>query len=760
MEVEAGRGDFLLNSDTRVVVTGLASAELTRLARAWRDLLAERTGLPLPMGGESGPGTIVIRVEEGAEEGLEQVPAGMGLPGVGAEGYELEVGRSEVVLRGKHPAGIFYGLETLSQLVTERSEGSGEGWAIPSVDMDDVPRFPYRGVHLDVGRHWFPVDFVKRYLDLLAAYKMNVFHWHLTEDQGWRIEIRNYPRLTEVGSCRAETILEKNFDPYVGDGIPYCAFYTQEEVREVVAYARDRFITVIPEIEMPGHSVAALAAYPELACTPGPFEVATRWGVTHDIYCPTEETFLFLENVLTEVMELFPGPYIHIGGDEAPKDRWEESEVAQEVIRREGLTNEDELQSWFIRRIETFLNEHGRSLVGWDEILEGGLAPNATVMSWRGITGGIAAAREGHDVIMSPTSHLYLDYYQGDTIQEPLAIGGFLPLEKVYSYEPIPAELSFEEALHILGPQGNVWTEYLKTPEQVEYMLLPRLLALSEVAWSPRGARDWEGFGRRLASHLERLDAVGANYRIPDVFGLESDRLSMDDRLRVELTAPAERGQIRFTLDGTDPTLASPSWEGPQEFLLDEGGVEVRARVIRPDGRMGAVRGARFRKATPTPPAYLPLEMRTQGLEMEVFPGTFSTVDSLPGEGGTVRSPAGPLLAPRVHLPEFLPAVGFGARVRGFIRVPRRGIYTFFLASDDGSRLLVDGETVVDNDGFHSMSEKRGQVALHRGWHPLEILYFQGGGGAGLSLEIDGPRLSRRPVPPAWLAHALSGGPS
>jgi hexosaminidase len=293
---------------------------------------------------------------------------------------------------------------------------------------------------------------------------MNRFHWHLTEDQGWRIEIQKYPRLTEIGAWRKETMVEKNFDPYVGDGIPYGGFYTQDEVREIVAYAAERHVTVVPEIEMPGHSTAALAAYPELACTEGPFEVSTIWGVKEDIYCPSEETFAFLEDVLAETMELFPSEYIHIGGDEVPKRRWEESELAQEVMRREGLADEHELQSYFIRRIEAFLLAHGRRLIGWDEILEGGLAPEATVMSWRGMEGGIEAARQGHDVIMTPTSHAYFDYYQGPAEEEPLAIGGYLPLKKVYEFEPVPEELTEEEGQHILGAQGNVWTEYIKTP--------------------------------------------------------------------------------------------------------------------------------------------------------------------------------------------------------------------------------------------------------------------------------------------------------
>jgi hexosaminidase len=368
-------------------------------------------------------------------------------------------------------------------------------------------------MHLDVSRHFFPVEFVKKFIDGLASYKMNRSHWHLTEDQGWRIEIKKYPRLTEIGAWRKETMVEKNFDPYVGDGIPYGGFYTQDEVREIVAYAAERHVTVVPEIEMPGHSTAALAAYPELACTEGPFEVSTIWGVKDDIYCPSEKTFAFLEDVLTETMELFPSEYIHIGGDEVPKRRWEESELAQEVMRREGLADEHELQSYFIRRIEAFLLSHGRRLIGWDEILEGGLAPEATVMSWRGMEGGIEAARQGHDVIMTPTDHAYFDYYQGPAEEEPLAIGGYLPLEKVYELEPVPEELTEEEGKHILGAQGNVWTEYIKTADHAEYMTFPRLLAMAEVGWTPAERKDWDDFNRRVGSHVERLDARGFNFR-------------------------------------------------------------------------------------------------------------------------------------------------------------------------------------------------------------------------------------------------------
>lgn len=429
---------------------------------------------------------------------------------LGPEAYRLQIRRNEALIQASAPAGIFYGIQTLLQLLP--LEGKKH---IPCLDISDRPRFIYRGMHLDVCRHFFGVDFIKRYLDQMARYKLNTFHWHLTEDQGWRIEIKRYPKLTSVGSVRKETMVEKNFNPYRGDGTPHGGYYTQEEVREIIAYAARRHIEVIPEIEMPGHSLAALSAYPELSCTGGPFEVATSWGVFDDIYCTKEETFVFLEHVLDEVTALFPGRYIHIGGDEAPKTRWKACPVCQGRMRAEGLEDEHALQSYFIRRIEKILTARNKKLIGWDEILEGGLAPDATVMSWRGEDGGIAAARQGHDVIMTPGFAMYFDHYQGDPKKEPLAICCYTPLQKVYAYDPVPAVLSPKEQQHILGVQANVWTEYIKTPEHVEYMVNPRLLALSEIAWTNKGRKDYSSFMRRIPIHLQRMDRLGINYRQP-----------------------------------------------------------------------------------------------------------------------------------------------------------------------------------------------------------------------------------------------------
>ncbi len=432
-----------------------------------------------------------------------------GLKNLGEEGYTLVVKPDQIIITAPAPAGIFYACQTLIQLlpaIIEKKEPvQGAVWIIPQGEIEDQSRFRWRGMHLDVCRHFMPKEFIKKYIDVMARYKLNLFHWHLTEDQGWRIEIQRYPKLSEIGAWR------------LVNGKRYGGYYTRSDIQEVVEYAKRRFVTIIPEIEMPGHSVAALAAYPELSCTGGPFTVRTQWGISRDVYCAgNEKTFDFLEHVLSEVIEMFPGTYIHIGGDECPKERWQKCPKCQTRITQEGLKNEHDLQSYFIKRIGKLLASKNKRLIGWDEILEGGLAPNATLMSWRGIKGGIQAARLGHDVVMSPESHCYFDHYQStNRLREPEAIGGYVPLKKVYSFEPLPSALTGAESAHILGAQANVWTEYMKTPEQVEYMILPRMCALAEVVWSDKDLRDFNDFFTRLASHYDRFDALGVHYRRP-----------------------------------------------------------------------------------------------------------------------------------------------------------------------------------------------------------------------------------------------------
>ena len=433
------------------------------------------------------------------------------------EGYKLHVTPHRIEVAAATPTGIFYAMQSLRQLlpaaIDKDSLSSGVKWSVPCMEIEDYPRYPYRGLMLDVCRHFFPISFVKKYIDYLAYHKMNRFHWHLTDDQGWRIEIKKYPKLTEVSAFRDRTLIGHYSDkPRRWDMTHYGGYYTQEEIRDVIAYAQKRFVTIIPEIEMPGHAEAALAAYPNLSCSGGPFELVGDWGIRKDIYCSREETFLFLQDVLSEVAELFPAPYIHIGGDEAPKLRWSRCFACQERIKKEGLKDEHELQSYFIRRMEDFLQTKGKRIIGWDEILEGGLAPNATVMSWRGTEGGIAAARQHHDVIMTPLQSVYLDHYQGKQADEPLAIGGYLPLQDVYAFDPTPAALKPEEAAHILGVQGNLWTEYIATEAYAEYMAFPRAAAIAETAWSPQVNKDYCAFLNRLNLLLPHYDAMGLHY--------------------------------------------------------------------------------------------------------------------------------------------------------------------------------------------------------------------------------------------------------
>jgi len=499
---------FVLTPGT-AIITDRATYDIGIQLADW---LQPATGYRLAVVGAAGTGGKVIS--------LRLDPA---LARLGEEGYRLTVTRNRITIRAYRPAGAFYAVQTLRQLlppdIFREAPVAGGAWTVPGVEIEDMPRFPWRGAHLDVSRSFMPKEFVKKYIDLLALHKLNRFHWHLTDDQGWRIEIKKYPRLTSVGAWRRQTLvgIQRSYadtTQWVFDGRPHGGFYTQDDIREVVAYATARFVSVVPEIEMPGHAQAAIAAYAELGNTGQPLEVLMRFGVNPNIFNAEDATIRFLQDVLTEVIALFPGKYIHIGGDEAIKDQWQASPRIQARIRELGLKDEHELQSWFIRQMDAFLTARGRALVGWDEILEGGLAPNATVMSWRGMEGGIAAALAGHDVVMTPTSHTYFDYYQSqDTMNEPPAIGGFLPLDTVYAFEPVPAALTAEQAAHILGTQGQIWTEYQRHPKNVEYMVFPRLLALAEVAWTPRELKNFNAFEARLARHFERLSALDVNYR-------------------------------------------------------------------------------------------------------------------------------------------------------------------------------------------------------------------------------------------------------
>ncbi|SDM27413.1 family 20 glycosylhydrolase [Chryseobacterium taihuense] len=474
------------------------------------------------------------------------------------DGYFLEINDKKILIKYSSKKGKFYAFQTLIQLINQFSDKK----EIPNLQINDLPKFAWRGMHLDVSRHFFTVEEVKQYIDYLAMYKLNTFHWHLTDDQGWRIEIKKYPKLTQIGSKRKQSMIGAYVDNTF-DGKPYGPyFYTQEQIKEVVNYATERHITVVPEIEMPGHALAALSAYPELACTKGPFEPATKWGVFDDVFCPKDETFTFLENVLNEVMTLFPSQYIHIGGDECPKTRWKECAHCQELIRKNNLKDEHGLQSYFIQRIEKHVNSKGRKIIGWDEILEGGLAPNAAVMSWTGVSGGIEAAKSNHFAVMTPGSYCYFDHYQGDPATEPNAFGGFTPLDKVYSYNPIPTELNAEQAKYILGVQANLWTEYILDFKQVEYMIFPRLMALSEVAWGTSDPPNYKEFENRVVEHFKGLDKMNVNYA-KSIYNISGKATAANKGVFYELSTSQNPNGIRYTLNGTDPAANSQRYETP-----------------------------------------------------------------------------------------------------------------------------------------------------------------------------------------------------
>lgn len=504
-----------------------------------------------------------------------------------SEGYELTVGKNGIQLISNSGQGLFYGLQTLFQLIPEEFSSTCTGMINqPSVGSNDqasrtfakdtavlscklviegckiidYPRFEYRGMHLDVVRHMFPVEFIKEYIDLMALYKMNNFHWHLTDDQGWRLEIKKYPLLTEVGSWRNSSPIGRNAGQ---DNQSYGGFYTQQQAREIVKYAKERYVNIIPEIELPGHAQAALAAYPALSCNGGPFKVWTQWGVSENIFCAgNEQTFEFLEDVLDEVMDIFPSKYIHIGGDEAPKTRWNACPLCKQRMTNEHLKDANQLQSYFTQRIEKCLNKHGRQIIGWDEILEGGLAPGATVMSWRGTEGGIAAALLNHPVIMTPGSYCYLDHYQADPAGEPLAFGGYNTLQNTYSFDPVPVELPSDKQKYILGAQGNVWTEYIIAPENVEYMAYPRAIALAEVNWSPFGSKDWKRFVTSLEKHFIRLDRLGVSYsRSSHKVQIISAFDSTDRKQRITLTSQIPDAHISYSINGGSEVAYSSPFE-------------------------------------------------------------------------------------------------------------------------------------------------------------------------------------------------------
>jgi len=605
---------FTLNENVKIVYPE-GNETMRKNAEFLADYIQEATGKQLAVeAGTAGKNTIALQ---------------LALQSANPEAYQLKVNGEGVVIDAPTEAGVFYGIQTLRKSLPLVK---GAIVVLPAVEINDFPRFAYRGAHFDVSRHFFPVDSVKKFIDMLALHNINRLHWHISDDQGWRIEIKKYPELTTKGSQRKETVIGRNSGKY--DGKPYGGFYTQEEAKEIVAYAKDRHITVIPEIDLPGHMQAALTAYPELGCTGGPYDVWTIWGVSEDVLCAgNDKTLEFIDGVLAEIIEIFPSEYIHIGGDECPKVRWEKCPKCQARIKALKLkkdakhTAEEKLQSFIISHAEKFLNDHGRQIIGWDEILEGGLAPNATVMSWRGTAGGIEAAKLKHDVIMTPNTYMYFDYYQSKDVEhEPLAIGGYLPLEKVYSFEPFAPSLTPEEQKYIIGVQANLWTEYMPEYKQVEYMELPRMSALAEVQWTMPEKKNYDDFIARIPSMLNIYQMKGYNFA-KHLYDVKADiRPDFEaGAIKVELSTVGD-AEIYYTLDGSEPTTASSKYTGALELKKN---ADLKAVAVRPSGNSRVTSEKfEFTKSTTKPITMLqPINKAYQ------FDGAGVLVDGLKGNG-------------------------------------------------------------------------------------------------------------------------------
>ena len=607
---------FTLSAKT-VISLGTNSQDMKRNANMLASYIEQATGIRPAIGKSKSGAAIILTIDKTIAN---------------AEGYKLDADATHIRIAGASAAGVFYGIQTLRKS-PPLVNGKASKVSIPAVHIADAPRFAYRGTHLDVSRHFVTADSVRQFIDMLALHNINRFHWHLTDDQGWRIEIKKYPLLTQIGSKRAQTVIGHNSDKY--DGKPYSGFYTQKQIRDIVKYAADRYITIVPEIDLPGHMQAALAAYPDMGCTGGPYEVWQKWGVSDNVLCAgNDKTLTFIDNVLKEITQLFPSKYIHVGGDECPKTQWQKCPKCQARIKalnleaKDGHSAEERLQSYIITHASNYLKSLGRNTIGWDEILEGGLAEGATVMSWRGESGGIAAAKQHHDVVMTPNSYLYFDYYQSlDKANEPLAIGGYLPLETVYSYEPMPKELTADEARHIIGVQANIWTEYMPTFKQIQYMALPRLAALSEVQWSQPALKDYNSFTNRLTEFTHLYDRLGYNYA-KHLYNV-AIHVDSDNKWReilIHMTT-AGNAEIRYTLDGTEPTANSTLYTGA---IVLQKSAKIRAAAFR-NGKRSSVtsQDISFNKATACP-----VELLQPTHKNYTYNGGATLTDGLLGDKG------------------------------------------------------------------------------------------------------------------------------
>ncbi|MDR3252533.1 MAG: family 20 glycosylhydrolase [Tannerella sp.] len=719
-------GEFALNARTAFYAN---TEELQKVAEPFAAKIRQSTGFAVPVNATGQSSNVIALVIDGTLD-------------TGDEGYTLDVTAEKVTVRARRSQGLFYGLQTFLQLLPAEIESAvavaDMTWSAPCVAISDRPRFGYRGIMLDPCRHFMSVDDVKKQLDVLALFKINRMHWHLTDDQGWRIEIKKYPRLTEIGSVRTE-----------GEGTQHGGYYTQEQIREVVAYAAERFITVIPEIEIPGHEMAAIAAYPELTCKAGDYKPRILWGVEDIVLCAGKEsTFEFFEDVFKEVVGLFPSEYVHIGGDECPKVEWKQCPLCQKRIREEGLqardghSAEERLQSYFVQRVEKILAKYNKKIIGWDEILEGGLAPTATVMSWRGEQGGIAAASLDHDVIMTPNPNgMYIDQFQGDSKIEPVSIGGYTTPARIYFYNPVPDTLvEAGKAHYIKGVQCNSWSEYMYTNDIREYRIYPRILALAEIAWTTFkdfhgsktgepasqadiwGIKDYRDFEQRLNNACVRLDGHNINYHIPqpEQPGGSCNFVAFTDRASLEFTATRPVRMV-YTTDGSEPAAESATYETPLEFT--ETGV-LKIRSVLSSGRMSAVRTIQVEKQALSP-ASAPSASPVAGLKMKVTDGMYLKVSDIPADAVWKEQKIKSFreLTSYVKSNEAMRGVKqYAAIATGYIEIPADGVYFF---SSDLEEVWIDGQLLINNVGeVKRFSRHDRSMALAAGLHSVKAVFL------------------------------------
>ncbi len=729
------KGQFILSETSRISVSGNLE-ELDRLSSYFINEIDHVTGIHLQRSKRSSEGSSIQFILNDAGES--------------AESYKLTILPDQLKIEAGETAGLFYGIQTFLQLITRETDSTDQ-ISIDCIRIEDKPQFEWRGMHLDVSRHFRDKEFIKKYIDLLALHKLNVFHWHLVDDQGWRIEIKKYPELTETGAWREDrrgevwNIEDDQREAYPEDKPYYGGFYTQEDIREIVRYAEERFVTIVPEIEMPGHSRAALVAYPEVSCfgyetkVPSAGFVGENWDFS-DPYCAGKEaTFEFLQDIMDEVTELFPSEYIHIGGDECSKRRWKECPDCQRRIVEEGLDNEMELQSYFIKRIENYLNSKGRKIIGWQEILEGGMDPSAAIMPWRGSSAlevSLEAAKGGHEVIMAASDHLYF--------------GPSLSLETIYSYHPIPDGLAHEYQDYIIGVEACAWAEHLVTDEIAENVIVPRIAALSEVSWTNKAARDWDDFSMRLEILKAKYHQMEVNYFVPAPENVAQKSVFTESAI-VSIDAPQKDLMLRFTTDGTEPSIHSTAYQGPFETRET---LHLKVAAFDRYGQKSKTVHSTFEKQEMRESVHP--ENPASGIRYRSYDKRFRSALKIDHD----RDPSDQGILKGIGVVRKNGESDAGLVLEGYIAIPREGVYTFTTASDDGSMLWIGDDPVVENDGFHSgidrngnLISRSGQIALRQGYHPLKINYFDWGSGEYLKAFIEGPGLENQEVSHDMLFH-------